>query len=29
VAEVHHGAYAVQADGGVLRQTVDDLDLQL
>lgn len=27
VAEVHHGANTVQADGGVLRQAVDDLNL--
>lgn len=27
VAQVHHGAHTVQADGRVLRQTLDDLDL--
>lgn len=27
VAQVHHGPAAVQADGGVIRQALDDLDL--
>jgi hypothetical protein len=27
VTEVHHGAHSVQADGGIFRQSIDDLNL--